>query len=349
MPKLRPEQLGAALAKQLAPIYLVSGDEPLLIQESCDQIRAAARKNGFSERELYHVETSFDWNQLLSAANSLSLFAEKKILEVRMPSGKPGDKGGKVLQEYAQSPAPDNLLLIITEKIDGATQKSKWFKAIEDAGQHIQVWPVTPAQLPRWIGVRLQQAGLSADSDAIDLLASRVEGNLLAAAQEIEKLKLLTTDKRISYELMASVVADSARYDIFGLTDKALHGDARAAVRTLHGLKTEGTEPINILWAVTREIRALVQISQAVAQGKHFDWAAKQSGVWDKRQPLMQAALRRLKPAQLQQLLRKANGIDKAVKGMRNAEPWDELLDLILNVAGVQSLNLHNERLSLKN
>lgn len=348
MAKLRPEQLGSALSKHLAPIYLVSGDEPLLIQEACDSIRRAARTAGFSERELYHCDTGFDWGQVLTAANSMSLFAEKKIIELRMPTGKPGDKGGKMLLEYAQSPAPDNLLLIITDKLDGATQKSKWFKAIEDAGVHVQVWPIGMAQLPRWIGQRLQHAGLQADSSAIELLASRIEGNLLAAAQEIEKLKLLTSDNIISYELMASAVADSARYDVFGLVDKALHGDARAAVKTLHGLKTEGTEPINILWALTRDIRSLVQISLAVAQGKHFDWAAKQAGVWDKRQPLIRAALQRLKPAQVQQLLRKANGIDKAIKGMRNAEPWDELLDLILNLAGVHSLAPHNDRLSLK-
>jgi DNA polymerase-3 subunit delta len=349
MAKLRPEQLGAALSKNIAPIYLVSGDEPLLIQEACDTIRRAARSAGFSERELYHCDTGFDWGQVLTAANSLSLFAEKKIIELRLPTGKPGDKGGKILQEYAQSPALDNLLLIITEKLDGATQKSKWFKAIEDAGVHIQVWPIGVAQLPRWIGQRLQQAGLQADSSAIDLLASRIEGNLLAAAQEIEKLKLLSTDNNIiSYEFMASAVADSARYDVFGLVDKALHGDARAAVKTLHGLKTEGTEPINILWALTRDIRSLVQISLAVAQGKPFEMAARQAGIWDKRQPLIQTALRRLKPAHIQQLLRKANGIDKAIKGMRNAEPWDELLDLILNLAGVQSLTVHNDRLSLK-
>lgn len=349
MPKLRAEQLSAALSKSLAPIYLVSGDEPLLIQETCDQIRTAARKQGFSERELYHADANFDWGQVLTAANSLSLFAEKKIIELRLPSGKPGDKGGKILQEYAQSPAPDNILLIITEKLDGAAQKSKWFKSIEDAGQHIQLWQISATQLPRWIGLRLQQAGLQADSSAIDLLASRIEGNLLAAAQEIEKLKLLTTNNHISYELMASVVADSARYDVFGLADKALHGDARAAVKTLQGLKTEGTDAIAVLWAVTRDIRSLVQIAQMTAQGKNFEWAAKQAGVWDKKQPLFKTALQRLKPAQLQQLLRKANGIDKAIKGMRNAEPWDELLDLILNLAGVQSLNMINERLSLKN
>jgi DNA polymerase-3 subunit delta len=348
MAKLRPEQLEQALSKGFAPIYLVSGDEPLLIQEACDNIRQSARKAGFGERELYHCDASFEWSQVLSAANSLSLFSEQKIIELRIPNSKPGDKGSKVLVEYAQSPSPDNILLIVTGKLDGAAQKSKWFKAIEQAGVHVQVWPIGAAQLPRWIGNRLQQAGLRADSNAIDLLVSRIEGNLLAAAQEIEKLKLLTTDTFISYELMASVVADSARYDVFGLTDKALHGDARAAVKTLHGLKTEGTEPINILWALTREIRNLVQISLAVNQGKSFDWAAKQAGVWDKRQPLARAALQRLKPAQLQQLLRKANGIDKAIKGMRNAEPWDELLDLTLNLAGVQSLHSGNDRLALK-
>lgn len=349
MAKLRPEQLGAALSKGLAPIYLVSGDEPLLIQEACGTIRRAARAAGFSERDLYHCDANFDWGQVLTAANSLSLFSEQKIIELRLTTGKPGDKGGKVLQEYAQSPAPDNLLLIVANKLDGASQKSKWFKAIDDAGAHVQVWPISATQLPRWIGQRLQQAGLRADSSAIDLLASRIEGNLLAAAQEIEKLKLLAPDNIVSYELMASAVADSARYDVFGLADKALHGDARAAVKTLHGLKTEGTEPINILWALTRDIRSMVQISLTVTQGKSFEIAARQAGIWDKRQPLIQTALRRLKPAHLQQLLRKANGIDKAIKGMRNAEPWDELLDLILNMAGVQSLAPINDRLALKN
>jgi DNA polymerase-3 subunit delta len=349
MAKLRPEQLEVTLAKGLAPVYLVSGEEPLLIQEACDSIRQAARKSGFGERELYHADASFDWNQVLASANSLSLFAEQKIIEVRLPSGKPGDKGGKALQEYASSPAPDNLLLLVTGKLDKSAQNTKWFKAIDNAGVHITVWPIGPAQLPRWIGQRLQQAGLRADSGAIDLLAARVEGNLLAAAQEIEKLKLLAPDKLVSAELMASVVADSARYDVFGLVDKALHGDARSAVRTLQGLKAEGTDAIAVLWALTREVRSLVQIAQSLAQGKAFAWAAKQAGVWDKRQPLMQGALRRFKPAQLQQLLRKANGIDKAIKGMRKAEPWDELLELTLNLAGVQSLHPANERLSLKN
>ena len=348
MAKLRPEQLAAALSKQLAPIYLVSGDEPLLIQETCDSIRAAARKAGFMERDLYHCDNHFDWGQVLASANSLSLFADKKIIELRMPTGKPGDKGTKVLVEYAQSPNTDNLLLVITDKLDSSTQKSKWATALETQGIHIPHWPVTAENLPHWISNRLKQAGLRAEPAAIDVLASRIEGNLLAAVQEIEKLKLLATDNLVSFELMSSVVADSARYDVFGLSDKALHGDARGAVKTLQGLRTEGTEPIAILWALTRDIRSLVQISQMTAQGKNFDWAAKQSGVWDKKQPLFRSALQRLKPAHLQQLLRKANGIDKAVKGMRHADAWDELLDLTLNIAGVQSLSATNERLNLK-
>lgn len=348
MAKLRPEQLDASLNKGLAPVYLVSGEEPLLIQEACDSIRRAARQAGFSERELYHADASFDWSQLLAAANSLSLFADRKILEVRLPSGKPGDKGAKALLEYLAQPSTDNLLLLITDKLDKSAQSSKWCKAIEDTGSHVQIWPVTPAQLPRWIGQRLQQAGLRADSNAIELLAARVEGNLLAAVQEVEKLKLVAQDGLVSYELMAAAVADSARYDVFGLVDKALHGDARAAARSLQGLRGEGTDAISLLWALTKDIRSLNQIALAQSQGKSFDQAAQSAGVWQNRQPLMQAALRRLKPAQLQQLLRKANGIDRAIKGMRAAEPWDELLELTLNLAGVQSLSSANERLNLK-
>ncbi len=348
MAKLRPEQLSAALNKSIAPIYIVTGDEPLLIQETCDAIRAAARKAGFIERDLYHCDAHFEWTQVLASANSMSLFADKKIIELRISNGKPSDKG-KVLQEYAQAPSNDNLLLIITDKLDKDATKTKWFTALEQQGVHIQHWSITPENLPHWINQRLKQAGLQADGNAVDLLASRIEGNLLAAVQEIEKLKLLASGNIVSMELMASVVADSARYDLFGLSDKALQGDASAAVKTLHGLKAEGTDAIAILWALTRDIRSLVQISLAMAQGKNFEMSARQAGVWDKKQPLFKIALNRIKPAQLQQMLRKANGIDKAVKGMRNAEPWDELLDLLLNLAGVQSLNTYNEKLNLRN
>ena len=347
MAKLRPEQLPAALSKQLAPVYLISGDEPLLAQEACDAIREAARQRDFSERELYQVDASFDWNQLLAAANSLSLFAERKLIELRIPNGKPGKDGGKALVEYSQNPGDDNLLLIITPKLDGSQQRTKWCKALEQVGVHVQIWPIAGPQLPRWIGQRLQQAGLRADTQAIDILASRIEGNLLAAAQEIEKLKLLTSDGFISAELMASAVADSARYDVFGLIDKALSGDARGAVKTLNGLRAEGTDATVVLWALAREIRTLARILHAADQGQGFDTAARQNGVWDKRKALVQGALRRFRTPQLQQLLRKANAVDKAIKGMRRADPWDELMDLTLNLAGTFSLSPAVQKLAL--
>ncbi|TQV68248.1 DNA polymerase III subunit delta [Exilibacterium tricleocarpae] len=348
MTKVRADQLDKALAKGLSPIYIVSGDEPLLVQEACDTIRAAARAAGFCERELYHNEPGFDWGQVLSSANSLSLFAERKLIELRLGNGKPGDKGAKALLEYAAAPAPDTLLLLAAPKLDGSTQRSKWFKGLEQAGCFVQIWPVTAQQLPRWIGQRLRRAGLKADSQAQEVLASRVEGNLLAASQEIEKLKLLVeADGFVTAEMMSTVVADSARYDVFGLVDKALHGDARGAVKNLHGLRGEGTDATVVLWALAREIRTLSQVAYACEQGQNFDWAAKNAGVWDKRKPLIKTALRRLKSPLLQVLLRKANAIDKAIKGMHNADPWGELLDLTLNLAGTVSLHPRVQKLAL--
>lgn len=345
MAKLRPDQLDGALRKQLAPVYLVCGEEPLLIQEACDSIRQAARKAGFSEHERYHGDAGFDWDQLLTSVNSLSLFADRKLIEVRIDSGKTGDKGAKALSTFCDHTNDDTLLLlIIPGKPD---QRSKWLKQIDKIGAIIQVWPINGPQLPRWIEQRLGQAGLQADRAAIDLLASKVEGNLLAAVQEIEKLKLLADGPRISIETVAAAVSDSARYDVFGLIDKALAGDSRSAVKTLQGLRGEGSETTVVLWALAREIRTLCQIAQSTQQGQSFDWACKNNGVWDKRKPAVQQALRRLQLAQLQLMLRKANAIDKAIKGMRDADPWDELMDLTLNLSGVTSLSPTVQKLAL--
>lgn len=344
MTQLRDKQPGDTLA----PIYLVSGDEPLLVQERCDAIRNAARAQGFLERERHHVDNSFDWGLLHASANSLSLFANKKIIELRIPNAKPGTDGSRALTEYASAPPSDTLLLVVTGKLDSSAKKSKWYKALQKSGAHTAIWPVDAAKLPSWINARLQSAGLSADSGAIDLLAARIEGNLLAAVQEIEKLKLLTDDGVISSQLMASVVADSARYDIFTLADKALAGDTRNAIKCLQGLKSEGTQIPPLLWTLTRDIRQLLQCAQLIQQGRAKNAAMQQAGVWSKRQASMGSALDRLKVPQLQLLLRQANGVDRATKGMRNANPWDELLDLVLNLSGVTSLKPNNTRLGLK-
>lgn len=348
MAKLRAEQLDKALKSQLAPAYLVTGDEPLLVQESCDKIRRAAQKQGFSEREIYHTDGAFNWSQLLQSANSLSLFAEKKLIEIRLHNGKPGDAGSKAIVEYCQSPPPDTLLLIVSPKLEKRVQSGAWVKALEKLGDLVTIWPVSPAQLPHWIDQRLKAAGLQADAEAVDVLAAKVEGNLLAAAQEVEKLKLLAPGKVIDSHLMTSVVIDSARYDVFGLIDKSLYGDARSAVKALNGLRGEGTEPMVILWALTRELRSLYNIKYAAQQGQPFDLAAKQNGIWESRKAAVRQAVNRLKLNQLALLIRQASLADRTVKGLATGDAWAVLLDMVLGIAGTQTLPPQVQKLALK-
>jgi len=342
--RLRPEQLGQHLEGKLAPVYLVCGDEPLLIQESADAIRAAARANGFTERELFHADAGFDWQQVLSEANALSLFAQRKILEVRIASGKPGDKGSAAIQEYCNNPSPDNLLLVITPKLDASTQRGKWVKALDDTGAMIQVWPVEARQMAGWISQRLKQAGVHANRAAVDILADRVEGNLLAAVQEIEKLKLLASDGEIDEATMSTVVADSARYSVFTLVDKVLEGDPQGAAKNLRGLREDGTDAIVILWALARELRTLIAIQES---GHSSDAILKKHGVWDKRQPLVKSALRRLRLGHLRLLLRQGAALDRAIKGMRKSDPWEDLASLVLSFAGNPTLTPRNTRLAI--
>ena len=348
MPKLRADQLSKQLQQGLSSIYLISGDEPLLVQEACDNIRIHASKQGFTERERLYADRQFEWSSLFNLTSSLSLFSEKKLIELKLETGKPGDKGSKAIVEYLENPNPDNSLVITSPKLDGNTQRSKWVKHIEKHGVWVPIWPISIKQMPRWVEQRLQAAGLKASSQSIDLLAARTEGNLLAAHQEIEKLKLLSTDQYLTPEIVAGAVANSARYDVFTLVDRSLEGDSRGATRCLHGLKTEGTEPTVILWALAREIRQLIKVKTALDQGQGFAWAAKQAGIWEKRQGLIQQALRRLTPLELQRLLRQANMIDRSIKGLQKNNPWDELLELTLNLTGFNSLSYNNQQLAIK-
>ncbi|WP_281686046.1 DNA polymerase III subunit delta [Pseudomonas citronellolis] len=336
--KLNPAQLAKHLQGSLAPVYVVSGDEPLLCQEACDAIRAACRQRDFSERQVFNAEANFDWGLLLEAGASLSLFAEKRLLELRLPSGKPGDKGAAALQEYLQRPPEDTVLLITLPKLDGSTQKTKWAKALIDgeAAQFIQIWPVDVHQLPQWIRQRLSQAGLAASQDAVDLIAARVEGNLLAAAQEIEKLKLLADGNQLDAATVQAAVADSARFDVFGLIDAALAGEAAHSLRMLEGLRGEGVEPPVILWALAREIRQLAGIAQQFGQGVPLDKAFAQCRppVWDKRRPLLTRALQRHSGNRWNQLLQDAQLIDAQIKGQAQGDAWNGLARLVLLLAG---------------
>lgn len=338
--KLAPAQLGKHLQGNLAPVYVVSGDDPLLCQEAADAIRAAARQQGFDERQVFSADANFDWGSLLQAGASLSLFAERRLLELRLPSGKPGDKGASALMEYVARPSEDTLLLISLPKLDGSAQKTKWGKALIDGAhtQFIQIWPVDASQLPQWIRQRLSQAGLAAQPEAVELIAARVEGNLLAAAQEIEKLKLLADGQPITLETVQAAVADSARFDVFGLVDAVLNGEAAHALRTLEGLRGEGVEPPVILWALARELRLLASLAQQYSQGVPLDKAFSQARppVWDKRKPLMSKALQRHSAQRWNQLLQDAQQADAQIKGQAPGSVWVSLSRLSMLMAGMR-------------
>ncbi|WP_210396393.1 DNA polymerase III subunit delta [Motiliproteus sediminis] len=332
--KLTPEQLSGHLQRSLLPVYLLSGDEPLLIQEAATTLRATARNAGYAERETLHADAGFQWENLLERANSLSLFSDKLLLELHIPNGKPGQKGGPILEQYLSSPSPDTLLLIYTPRIDAATQKTRWFKAIDNAGATLAFWPVEMAQLPGWINRRFQAAGLSCTPSAAQLLAERVEGNLLAASQEIEKLKLAGITGCVDEEQIISGVSDSARFDVFTLTDAALAGKTGRSLKVLQGLRSEGVEATLVLWSLSREIRTLLELALECRGAPPSDAQCKKHRIWGKRKSLVGAALSRTPPRRLEHLLQQCAAADQAIKGMSPAAPWDLLAQLITGLSG---------------
>jgi DNA polymerase-3 subunit delta len=332
--KLYPEKLKAHLKGNLLPVYFFSGDEPLQLGEAADAVRHYAREQGFTEREVMHVERGFDWNELLASSNSMSLFAEKKIIDLRLPSGKPGKEGGAALVEYAERPPEDTVLLITSGKVDKRSQSAKWFKALDKIGATLQVWPVETKDMLKWLDQRLRSRGLQPEQDAARLVAERVEGNLLAAAQEVDKLLLLYGEGALSVEQAEAAVADSARFDVFGLVDAALIGDVPRLTRMLDGLRGEGVEPILVLWALTREIRSLADMAAQIEGGKGMDGVL--SRVWGKRKEPVKAGLQRHNRVRWQQMLRRAARLDRVVKGAAVGNAWDELLQLSLMMAGVK-------------
>jgi DNA polymerase-3 subunit delta len=334
--KLSGDNLAGHLARQLAGIYLVSGDEPLLANEAADAIRAKARAAGFTERELHVVERGFDWQALLASSRALSLFAERKIIEIRMTNPTPGEQGADAIIDLAAAGSPDNLVLVITGKMDARTQSSRWVSAIEKHGVIVQIWPLDAPRLPAWIRERLGRHKLQADQAAAALLAERVEGNLLAAHQEIEKLALLLPAGPISAETVADAVADSARFDVLQLGEAAMRGQAARAVRILEGLRGEGVEPPIVLWALNKDLQWLARAQHLMRQGQSADGAMNAIYVWRQRQPAMKLALGRLKPGQVRALLLEAERADRAIKGVLRTSPWVEFERLVARLAGVR-------------
>ncbi len=335
--QLRIDALDAHLAKSLAPLYVITSDEHLLALEAGDKIRHAARAQGFSEREVMTIERGFKWGELLAANQSQSLFGDKKLIELRIPTGKPGKDGGQALQQYAATLSPDNVTLITLPKLDWATQKAAWVSALQQAGAFIDIPLVERAQLPAWIGARLALQRQNADKQSIGFIADRVEGNLLAAHQEIQKLSLLYPEGKLTFEQIQDAVLNVARYDVFKLNEAMLSGDAERLVRMVEGLKGEGEALPLVLWAVAEEVRMLLKLKAGVAQGKALGSLLKEYRIWGPRERLMEPALRRLSLATLERALQEAAQIDKMIKGLRakafSGDAWDALRELGLKVA----------------
>jgi DNA polymerase-3 subunit delta len=309
-------------------MYLVSGDEPLLVGEAADAIRAAARASGFADRQVFFIDRSFSWDELRLASHSLSLFAEKRLFELRMPTGKP-DKGAAVLCELAAHPLPDLIFLVITDKLDKKSSDSPWVQAIEKHGAWISVMPVDTAALPAWLRARAKMLRIDVEPEAAQLIVDRVEGNLLAAQQELEKLALLANGEPIGVELVLRSVGDSARYDVFQLAEAAAAGDAARALRVLLGLKSEGVEPTLILWALVRELRGMWQARdrerlRSNARGSGWNLAANPSP----------RALARLKRLPLAPLLLQASLADRIIKGLAPGDAWSAITGLTGALAG---------------
>ncbi|MDI1277740.1 DNA polymerase III subunit delta [Methylobacter sp.] len=331
--RLKPEQIAAALQKGLAPVYFISGDEPLQLGEMADAVRAAARKEGYDSREVLVADSSFSWNELMESAGSLSIFADKKIIDLRLPSGTPGADGSKALIAYCERLPEDTLLLVTAAKMAGASLKARWFQALDKVGCVVQVWPLEGQDLIRWLQQRMQRRGLQAETEGIKILASRIEGNLLAAAQEIEKLYVLYGEGRLSNQQISDAVADSSRFDVFKLMDSVLAARVGRIFKILSGLKAEGVAAPVVLWALTREARVLIRIKQALAQGQNRAVVFKNNQIWDKRQQLVSDALNRLGDSDLNSILTLSAKADRQIKGQQQGEPWETLLAVCLMFA----------------
>ena len=327
------DDLAPHLKRKLAPLYTVFGDEPLLVIEAADRIRACAREQGYAEREVLIAEQHFDWSRLRLSGVSQSLFATLRILELRVPSGKPGIDGGKALLEFSANLPPDTVTLIEMGEIDWRSRKAAWFLALEAAGTMVEAAAVKRDRLPTWIAGRLRLQQQSADEATLEFIAGKVEGNLLAAFQEVQKLALLFPAGELSFAQVKDAVLDVARFDVFDLGEVVLSGDAARLARTLDGLDGEGVAPPLVLWAMSEEIRIAGRVLAAMENGLPLQQALRDLRIWGPRQNLLQRHINRIKPKQVEAALLHAARIDRVSKGLAKGDVWDELLQLGLRFA----------------
>ena len=330
--QVRAEQLEAQLSKNLASTYLIHGDEPLLVLEAADAVRTAARKRGYDEREVFVAGKGFDWGELLNAGANLSLFGGGKIVELRIPGGKPGAEGGAAIARYCAKPNPDNLLVVTMPRLEGPYWKAPWFTALLACGVVAEVRNIELARLPDWLRARLGRNGQNVDAEAMEYLVDRVEGNLLAAHQEIQKLALLAPRGELDIETVRNAVATVARFDPFVACDALLAGDMKRYVRAIDGLRGEGESPVYVLAILGSDLQTLARVQGLMAQGRSADDAIDAAKVWKRRQPAVRAAQRKFAPAAVRAAVVHAARIDRASKGVGPGEPWDEFVRLGLEL-----------------
>ena len=338
-------QLQAHLQKGLRSLYTLHGDEALLVQEAADAIRAAARQQGYTERSVHVVSGAhFDWSEVLAAGGSMSLFAERQILEIRVPTGKPGKEGSPMIQELAKSAEGNDstLTLFVLPRLDSATKKGAWFGALEQFGVSLQIDSLDRAQLPQWIAQRLKLQNQSVASgqdgqNCLQFFADRVEGNLLAAHQEIQKLSLLYPAGELTHAQVESAVMNVARYDVFKLSEAVLAGQVARVQRMLDGLQAEGEAAVLVHYTLAEDIRALKRVKDAMAEGRPLPMALREQRIWGAREKLFERVLPKLSTARLAQLLKNAHQVDGIVKGLKVADwptdPWQALQRLALRVS----------------
>lgn len=329
--KLNSDALATHLEQKLLPVYLVSGDDPLLTGEAADAVRAKARSAGFTEREAHFLERGSDWDDVRASAGNMSLFGSRRVVEIRLPSGKPGVAGNKALVALFEHNDPDTVFLILTPRLDRDAQNADWVRAVEAHGAWVQVWPIDVQKLPAWLKGRCRRLKLDATQEALELLAERTEGNLLAASQELEKLALLALDGKITADTILASVTDSARFDVFQLGEAVLAGDTERALRMIAGLRGEGTEPTLVLWALTKAMRDLWNgLMSASGGGK--------PKMWGRPSAALDQGLRRAPRLSFGALAIRAGRADRMVKGRLAGNAWDEIALLAADICGKSPL-----------
>jgi DNA polymerase-3 subunit delta len=334
--QVKVEQLPDEIKRKgLSPVYLISGDEPLQLNEASDFIRHKAREAGVEERVVLDVATGFDWNRLIEENASMSLFASRRLIELRMGSSKPGREGGKVLTEYAEQLAGENVLLITCNKLEKQVQKSKWYKSLNKVGVTTQVWPIDAEKLPSWIRQRIKKHDKTITEDAAQLVADRVEGNMLAASQEINKLCLLVNNDEITVDDVVSAVTDSTRFDVFDLIECAYANETKRLLRMLDGLKSEGLDPMAIYGPLMWNYRQLCTMGFHFSNGVPLDKLFADYRIWDnKRKQAIKSILQRHDIKKLYELLKQANALDRIIKSAEKHTAWDAMLSLLLAFSG---------------